>query len=249
MPRQIIAFFLCALAALIVGPDRATAEMGRCVPTGKDVYAGEDILVCGNGEGSARVVPKTTSPSKRLALAWRLTDRPPVYQPVEHDHHLENVIVRIEDGAILAKTHSAYWLTSDRTEKANVIASWSPDSHLLIAGTQGIESAVVELFTFLPDDAVIGPLNLVTVLEPAALDQMKGLNDGKKYSFRITYLPGIAIDDQGLIHASAYMEEQETREGPIYDLTAKATRTGELIDVKVLSISEYSGPRISITVH
>jgi hypothetical protein len=238
-----------AVGALLLSFGNARTEMGPCVPTGKDIYADEDILICGSGEGSARVITKTASPSKRLALAWRLTNRPPISQPIAHDHYLENVIVRIDDGAILAKTHSAYWHTGDRTEKANVIASWAPDSQLLIAGMQGVESGIVELFAFLTDDSVIGPFDLVKVLERATRAQMKDAKDDEKYSFRITYLPGIAIDNHGLIHASVYLEEQKTREGPIYDLTAKATRTGELIDVKVLSISEYSGPRISVTVH
>jgi len=223
--------------------------MGPCVATGKDVYASEDILICGNGEGSARVIVKTTSPSKQLALAWRLTDRPPVYQPIEHDNQLENLIVRIKNGTILAKTRGTYWATGGRTQKASVIASWSPNSHLLITGMQSVDSTVLELFTFLPDGTVIGPLDLVTVLEPAARDQMKGIKDGKKYSFRITDMPGIATDDQGLIHASVYLEDQETHEGPIYDLTARALQTGELIEVKVLSISKYLGPRISVTVN
>ena len=215
MPRQIIAFCFAALVVLFARPNSVIAEMGPCVPTGTDIYAGEDILTCGTGEGSARVIPKTISPSKRLALAWRFTDRrPPTNQPLEHDRYLENVIVRIGDGTIVAKTHGTYWVTGGRTQKANVIASWSPDSHLFITGMESTEFDTAELFTFGADNTVTGPFDLVKVLEPAVRAQVR---DSKKYSFRITYIPGIAIDDQGLIHASVYMARRETRDGPAYE--------------------------------
>jgi hypothetical protein len=249
MPHQIIAFFVCAIAALFVWPDSATAEMGPCVATGKDVYASEDILICGSGEGSARVIAKTTSPSKQFALAWRLTNRPPVYQPIEHDNHLENLIVRIKEGTILAKTHSAYWVTGDRTEKANVIASWSPDSRFLIAGTETVDSENVELFWIAQDDSVTGPLDLVKLLEPAARAQMRGIKNANDYTLRITYLPGISIDNTGLIHASIYMAERESKEGAGYYLTAQVTHSTDSLEAQVLSISEHHGPTISVTIH
>jgi hypothetical protein len=244
-----IATILFGTTILLMPLSSAAAEMGPCVPTGKDAYTSEDLLACGAGEGAALVISRSTSPSKRLALAWRLANRAPSVRPDEHDPDLENLIVRIKDGAVLARTHGVYWHTGDRTAKANNIASWSPDSRLLIAGMEDVDSETVELFAIAPDDSVTGPFDLVKVLEPATRAQMKAGNDGKKYSFRITYMPGITIDDQGLIRASVYLAEQESGEGPIYDLTAKANRTTELIDVKVLSISQYLGPRISVTVH
>jgi hypothetical protein len=243
MLRRAIPPTVLALAIVFLSLSEAPAEMGPCRPVG------EDNFVCGAGNGAAKIIPKTISPSKRLALAWRFTNRPPYSRPNEHDPNLENFIVRIEDGAVLAKTHGAYWHTGDRTAKANNVASWSPDSRFLIAEVGSVETENVELFTFVENDGAIGPLDLVKVFEPAVRARMGSSSAANQYSFRITYIPGIAIDAAGLIHASVYMARGGSGEGPAYDLTAQVTRGGDSLDVKVLSISEYLGPRLSVTVH
>ena len=242
--RQIavaVAMFLTALAS---APSSVAAGMGSCV---SDDHGG---LTCGNGDGAARVIPKTTSPSNRLALAWRLTNRPPTGRPNENDPDLESLIVRIADGAILVKSRGAYWDIGERTAKGqDLSAAWSPDSHLLIRKADRVGSESVELFAFTEDDAVTGPFDLVKVLAPAARAEMKGVKDVEEYSFRISYQPAIAIDDQGLIHASVYMQAPGSDDGPIYKLTAQVTRAGNSLDAKVLSISQYLGPYISVTIH
>lgn len=99
---QKFAAIALVLAALAIAPLTAQAEMGPCTP---DDRGG---LTCGNGEGAARVIPKTRSPSSRLALAWRLKSSAPGYQLHEGNPDLESLIVRIEDGAILAKSRGTY---------------------------------------------------------------------------------------------------------------------------------------------
>src|SRR5258708_27186019 len=89
-------------------------------------------LICGSGDGAARVIVKTISPSKRLAFAWRLANRPPIDRPEKSDPNLENLIVRIADGTVLAKSHGAYWDLSTKIAKAYLITAWSPDSRLLV---------------------------------------------------------------------------------------------------------------------
>ena len=49
----------------------AHAEMGPCQPDSHESF------ICGSGNGAARVIGDTVSPSKRLALAWRGTKTPP----------------------------------------------------------------------------------------------------------------------------------------------------------------------------
>jgi hypothetical protein len=243
MLLRVTAMASVAAGALFLWFGGALAEMGPCRA------AAEETMICGSGDGAAKLIQKTTSPSKRLGLGWRLTDRPPTYQPDDHDSHLENLIVRIEDGAVLAKTRGSYWHTGGRTAKANNIASWSPDSRYLIAGVESVDSESVELFWIAQNDSVTGPLDLVKVLEPAVRAQMRGIKNSNDYTFRISYLPSISIDNAGLITASVYMSERESKEGPGYHLTAQVIHSADSLEATVLSISEHHGFTISVTIH
>jgi hypothetical protein len=234
-----------AFAALAIAPLIARAEMGPCIP---DLRGS---LTCGNGVGAARVIPKTASPSNRLALAWRLTSSAPGYQLHEGNPDLENLIVRINDGAILAKSQGTYWDMGDRYAKAQYLtAAWSPASRLLIrmAG-KGDAPHSAELFAFAQDDSVTGPSDLVKVLDPAVRAEMKDVNDVDKYVFTIATQPSMTIDDQGLISASVFMVERDSGNERAYNMTAQVARSANSLSVKVLSISRYLGPYISVTVH
>jgi hypothetical protein len=234
-----------AFAALAIAPLIARAEMGPCISDDRG------SLTCGNGVSSARVIPKTTSPSNRLALAWRLTSSAPGYQLHEDNPDLESLIVRIADGAILAKSQGTYWNMGDRYAKAQYLtAAWSPDSHLLIrmAGKNDAPHSA-ELFAFAQDDGVTGPFDLVKVLDPAVRAEMKGVNDVDKYVFKISTQPSMTIDDQGLVHASVFMVTRESGDERIYKLTVQVTRAANSLDAKVLSISRYTGSYISVTAH
>ena len=210
MRHQHVAIGLFSVLALAVWTIPGRTEMGPCRPNDLGNF------FCGEGDGAARIIPKTTSPSYRLALAWRLNNRPATYQPNEADPDLESLIVRIEDGAILAKSRGVYWNTGDRYAKQQYLsAAWSPDSRLLVrtAGTRDAPDSA-ELFAFAEDDGIIGPFDLVKVLDPAVRAATKGMKYADEYVFRFSYQPELTIDDQGLIHASVWMETRDSG-GPI----------------------------------
>jgi hypothetical protein len=93
-----------ALAVLASSP--AAAELGPCRP---DKYGG---LTCGEGDGAARVIDETASPSRRLALAWRSTSSPPT-EPADGDDDLELLLIRLKDGAVLSRRKTDYWDSGD----------------------------------------------------------------------------------------------------------------------------------------
>jgi hypothetical protein len=72
--KPIRIFHAACIASVFICAD-AHAGMGPCVP---DEHQG---LVCGSGDGAARVIEETLSPSKRFALAWRTPDGTPDDQP------------------------------------------------------------------------------------------------------------------------------------------------------------------------
>jgi hypothetical protein len=243
--RQKSTAIVFSFAVFAIVPLIARAEMGPCIP---DDHGG---LTCGSGVGAARVIPKTRSPSGRLALAWRLKSSAPGYQLQEGNPDLESLIVRVDDGAILAKSQSTYWDMGDRYAKAQYLtAAWSPDSRLLIrmAGKSDAPHSA-ELFAFAQDDNVTGPFDLVKALNPAVRAEMKDVNDADKYVFTISTQPSMTIDNQGLVHASVFMVARESGKERIYELTAQVMRVANSFDAKVLSISRYTGPYISVTAH
>jgi hypothetical protein len=226
-----------AVVALVTAPFTASAEMGRCLPDG------EGYMICGSGDGAARVIAKTISPSDRIAFAWRLTNRPPTNRPENDDPNLENLIVRLEDGAILAKSHGTYWDLGQKIAKQYMFAVWSPDNRLLVKVAQSAEFTSAELFSFADDDAAIGPFELVKIIDPAVQKKLgiKGTGYG---GFVFSSKPEMTMHNDGLIHSTIHPAN-----GGVYDLTVQATRTAGSFDARVVSISEHAGVSISIIVH
>jgi hypothetical protein len=224
--------------ALVIISFTASAEMGRCVPDG------QGYLLCGNGAGAAQAIAKTISPSRRLAFAWRLTNAPPTTSPEKNDPNLENLIVRIEDGAVLAKSHGSYWDLGQKIAKQYMFAVWSPDSRLLIKVAQGAEFTSAELFSFAEDDTATGPFELLGVIEPVVRAKMPSVKDADDYGFVFSSKPAMTIDNNGLIRATISITG-----GSVHDLIVQATRTANFFDAKVVSITEHAGTSISIIVH
>jgi hypothetical protein len=221
--------------------ERASAEMGPCAPADFD-------LICGSGDGAALAIVKTISPSRRLAFAWRLTNKPPGNIPEQDDPALENLIVRLDDGTALAKSHGSYWDLSTKIAKAYLMTAWSPDSRLLVKIEQRAQSASAEIFSFTEDDATTGPFNLVKVIEPALQAKMPKANTGNS-TVAFSAHPATTIDDQGLLHTVVSVMQEDGTEGPRYAAVVQVMRSTNAIDAKVLSVTPFDGISISITVH
>lgn len=241
--RRIAAVVAMSLAALVSAPSNAAAGMGPCAPDS------QGWLICGSGDGAAQVIAKTISPSRRLAFAWRLADRPPSERPGENDPNLENFIVRIEDGTVLAKSRGAYWDLGTKIAKAYLSTAWSPDSRLLFKVEQRAGFASAELFSFAEDDTAIGPFDLVKVIKPALQVNMQGTKDTGNSALVFSARPAMNVDDQGLIHAVVNTIASDSSHGPVYDVTLQVTRTAGSLNANVISVAPYAGTSISIIVH
>jgi hypothetical protein len=244
MLRHSITLALSALLIFVLFLREAPAEIGPCRPLGGD------IMFCGNGEGAVRTFYKTTSPSGRLAFGWRLSDRPPTVVPEDNDPNLQNVVIRIGDGAIPAKSHGSYWDLGTKIAKAHVSAAWSPDSRLAVKVEQRAEFASAELFALLDDDKVIGPFELADLLKPAVLAKMQNATDAGDYSLLFFSHPGMTIDNQGRIHfIVCTVARQNMQDGPRYEATIRVARTNNALAAEIDSLTPYAGVAISIIVH
>jgi hypothetical protein len=232
---------VCAVGASMLGfcGGTAVAEMGRCAPAAFD-------LICGTGDDAVRAIVKTISPSRRLAFAWRLMNKPPTDIPEQDDPALENLIVRLDDGAVLATSHGSYWDLGTKIAKAYLITAWSPDSRLLVKIEQRVQSASAEVFSFVENDAATGPFDLVKVIEPAI--QAKDASAGSS-SLVFSAHPATTIDDQGLLHTVVYTRYEDATEGTRYEVVVRIERSANAIDAKIASLKPFGGASISIIVH
>jgi hypothetical protein len=224
-------FWVCVALLAFVGLAPASAEMGLCGP---DDYAG---MTCGQGDGAARLIDGTISPSKRLALAWRSTGDPPTQEPSQGD--LEDLVIRIGDGAILAKQEGEYWDTGQRhVNRLTESAVWSPNSRLMIKTfDQRFNTSIVDVFAFDADDKVIGPLNLLKIMEPALHARLRHrVKNDDAYMFWASGRRHFTIDNRGVVHALVMMWVPKDGPESNYEMTLQVMRKGAALNVKVLSI-------------
>src|SRR5262245_32845107 len=200
---QKVGFWLAALWLLVVASASPVgAETGPCVSD----QAG--VMTCGQGPGAARVIDGTTSPSNRLAFAWRAPGRPPTEPPDETGNSMftvESLLIRLSDGAVLSSARGEYWRTGD--SQANHIdesVSWSPNSRLAIEMQDSKWSTdVLRLYAIGADDKVL-VLDLQKIIEPAVRKRIRqlGKNDGI-YTFSVE---DSTVNDSGLVRASVLMQ-------------------------------------------
>jgi hypothetical protein len=153
-----------AIAGLFAGAALpAMAELGPCKRDARETP------LCGSGKGAARVVRDTVSPDKKFALAWRDPDKDPG-DVIEDDADLELLLIRLADGAVLAKTDTDYFrnpgVAANRREE---FAIWSPDSRMVIRKLDvRYGTGEFTLYRIGPDGALAGNIDRTKIVEPAA---------------------------------------------------------------------------------
>ena len=205
MVMQKIGFCLSALWLLVLAPSSpARAETGPCVSD----QAG--VMTCGKGPGAAGVVDGTTSPSKRLAFAWRVPGRPPTEPPPDGKGDslliVESVLIRLSDGAVLSSAKGQYWRTGDAM--ANHIdedVAWSPNSRFALEGQDSKWSTDILRFYAIGAEDKALVLDLQKIIEPAVRARLRqqGKND-RIYTFSVE--DGPTVDDNGLVRIPVLMQ-------------------------------------------
>jgi len=200
-----IGILLVAVVLLsCTGLPPAQAEIGPCGPVAD---AG---VICGHGAGAARVVDGTTSPSGRLAFAWRSRSQPPSEIP-DHDD-VESLLIRLADGVVLWRTRGDYWSTGEaRANRWDQSAAWSPNSRLAVE-TLDFRwwTEALRLYAIGPDDR-LRVLDLKAVIEPAVRRHLRRMGKNERdYAFSIFgsangEAPHLTIDDSGVIRALVLM--------------------------------------------
>ena len=167
-------------------------------------------LVCGEGKAAMRVVADTTSPSKEYAFAWRSDqglpsgrDQPPT--------GVENLLIRLSDGAVLAKLGGKYWATEEmRANRADLLAAWSPDSRSVIeVANSRWDSDSFAYYRI--DGATATKLDLRALVEPVMMARLPPRNR-QGNSFRVREDLPVTLDARGRVRFTAmlYVPKSET---------------------------------------
>lgn len=218
---------LLALGVLTSPGVRAHAE-GACKP---DKFEG---LVCGEGDGALRVIEQTTSPSKRFAFAWRDRDGLPTAEP--DDDTLDNVLLRIEDGAILKK--GKYWNTGEvRANRRDEIAVWSPDSNRVIEFyTTRYDTEVIDLYEVGDGRSIAGPLNLLKTVDKAAKTAAnRGRRTPVNYAMSVT-AETVKFDNNGRLRVHVYLFVPKGDNEKEYEITLAVSGRGSRTVARLVSV-------------
>jgi hypothetical protein len=239
MMRSLNAFFSACVALLALAGGPAYAEIGPCRP---DTYRG---LICGEGDGAARVIDHTMSPSRRLALAWRSRNSPPTEAQTDRDADLELLVIRLKDGAVLSRRETEYWDTGDsHVNRLRETATWSPDSRFMInTFEQRFNTATIDLYAFDRNDKARGAFDLIKLMEGAARSELRRhVKDDGTYEFSLDW-NRLKIDNRGLVRAAIMLWVPKDGPERHYAMTLQATLKGDGLDAKVLSVTPTRAPR------
>jgi len=159
-------------------------------------------LVCGEGKRAVRVFADTTSPSRKYAFGWRTPDGLPSGK--ETPESVENVLVRLSDGAVLAKLGGEYWSTGEmRANRYDLRAAWSPDNRAVIEVANSRWDSDSFAY-YLLDGAAVTKLDLRAMVEPV----MKAKLPARKRefnAFRVREELPVTLDARGQLRFTAML--------------------------------------------
>jgi hypothetical protein len=179
-----------------------------------------------------RVVADTISPSKNYAFAWRGEQGLSVGDPPPG---VENLLIRISDGAVLAKLGGEYWATGEvRANRYELIAAWSPDSGSVVeVANSRWDSASFAYYRI--GGATAAKLDLRALVEPVMTARLPPRNR-KGNSFRVrTDLP-LTLDERGRLRFTAMLYVPKGETSNDYKVQVNIRTTGGKPSAQVVSM-------------
>jgi len=199
--RSALTFPVVLLA--LYAPQTAAVRAQACVAD----QSGD--LVCGSGNGALRVFANTTSPSRNYAFAWRTAQGLPSGDDAPND--VENVLIRVTDGAVLATLGGTFWETGKmRANRYDLVAAWSPDSRSVIeVANSRWDSDSFAYYRI--EGATATKLDLRALVEPVMTARLPPRNR-QGNSFRVREDLPVTLDARGRVRFTAmlYVPKGET---------------------------------------
>jgi hypothetical protein len=152
-------------------------------------------LICGEGRDAARVFPETTSPSKKFAFGWRTANGLPSGRDLP-SADIENVLIRLDDGAVLAKLGGQYWATGEMiANRYEQLAAWSPDSRAVVEVANSRWDTDSFAYYAIGGDRV-AKVDLLALVSQAVKAKIAA-SARESHSFRVRQDLGVKLDARG----------------------------------------------------
>ena len=223
--RRALAFPFILIALYV--PQAAAVRAQACVA---DQRGG---LVCGEGKAAMRVFANTTSPSKNYAFAWRSAQGLPSGDDIPND--VENVLIRVTDGAVLAKLGGTYWETGEmRANRYDLLAAWSPDSRAVIeVANSRWDSDSFAYYRI--DGATATRLDLRALVESVMTARLPPRNR-QGNSFRVREDLPVTLDARGGVRFTAMLYVPKGETSNDYKVQVNVRTTGGKPSAQVVSM-------------
>jgi hypothetical protein len=218
--------FPVALIALHIQSVAAAHAQG-CVA---DQHGG---LVCGEGKAAMRVIADTTSPSNSYAFAWRTAQGLPSGSDTPND--VENVLIRVTDGVVLATLGGSYWETGEmRANRYELVAAWSPDSQAVIeVANSRWDSDSFAYYRI--DGATAIKLDLRALVEPVMTARLPPRNR-QGISFRVHEDLPVTLDARGRVRFTAMLYAPKDETSNDYKVQVNVRARGGKLSAQVVSM-------------
>lgn len=190
-------------------------------------------LVCGTGKGALRVFANTISPSRNYAFAWRTAQGLPSGDQTPND--VENVLIRVTDGTVLATLGGTYWETGEmRANRYDLLAAWSPDSQAVIeVANSRWDSDSFAYYRI--DGATATRLDLRALVEPVMTARLPPRNR-QGNSFRVREDLPVTLDARGRVRFTAMLYVPKGETSNDYKVQVNVRTTGGKPSAQVVSM-------------
>jgi len=190
-------------------------------------------LVCGEGKAAMRVFADTTSPSKNYAFAWRSAQGLPSGDDIPND--VENVLIRVTDGTVLATLDGTYWETGEtRANRYDLLAAWSPDNRAVIeVANSRWDSDSFAYYRI--DGPTATKLDLRALVEPVMTARLPPRNR-QGNSFRVREDLPVTLDARGRLRFTAMLYVPKGETSNDYKVQVNVRTTGGKPSVQVVSM-------------
>jgi hypothetical protein len=241
--QAVFAQFGRLIAAFLLGaclPEPAIAQ--ACKPDGP-------TLVCDHGGNRYRIIERTTSASKRFAIAW-LPSKPTDESTFDSDddgakgnigEDCENFIIRLSDGVPLRQTPGTHWGDRERYNHRQKIAVWSPEeTWLLEIDDSKWSTDVAQVYRLGKDGSPRAGFSLLAPLRKAALAYLAKRKTRIAASEFVDSVQADAIGDDGTLTLTFIMQVPKKQS---YEFEAKVAVApkGDAATIRIVSMNYDPG--------
>lgn len=222
--RKIFTIVVLVTASLL---SLSPAQAG-CLP---DPHGG---LVCGDGKDAVRVFADTTSPSKKLAFGWRTPSGLPSGRNLPSDS-IENVLIRLDDGAVLAKLGGEFWSTGEViANRYEQLAAWSPDSRAVVEVANSRWDSDSFAYYAIDGDKVT-KIDLRALVEPVLKSKVPA-SRREGQSFRVREELPVKLDARGHLNFTVMLYIPKSEPTLDYAVAMEISRKGGTSAARIASI-------------